>query len=80
MWAKCDLSACFQQEKNALLVTDIVIESVLPSEILLSNYCLLKDLRDRSISCQNPKIQNTKLPTKGSPQTLPKSKLKPYTY
>lgn len=64
--------------KNVFLVTDIVIASVLPSELLLSNYCLLKDLTDRFTSCQNSKIQNTKLPPKASPQTLPKPKLKPY--
>lgn len=46
--------------KNALLVTEIVTASVLPSEILLYNYCLLKDLTDRFNSCQNPKSKTQK--------------------
>lgn len=70
--AKYVLNACFQQEKNALLVTDLVIASVLLS-VILSNSCLLKGLTDRFISCQYPKIQTTKLtPPKTSPKSLPK--------
>lgn len=70
--AKYVLNACFQQGKNALLVTDLVIASVLLS-VILSNSCLLKGLTDRFISCQNPKIQTTKLtPPKTSPKSLPK--------